>query len=189
MFLTNILPKTIFQTVWKKIEKDFEDIKRAEGQSNNEYVATFDAKYRKVEKKKMTLPSEILAFKLICKANITKEEKSLVLTGMNYDNKGTLDEEAKKYLKKFKGGDSSSSTAIKLKPTCITDNEEAFLAAWYGRGKRGKQGLCDRKESWQRWRPREGDQVVLNFQVQNKETRSKGRIPTDRIRISDQSTK
>ena len=51
----------------------------------------------------MTLPSEILAFKLIRKANITKEEKLLVLTGMNYDNKGTLYEEAKKSLKKFKG--------------------------------------------------------------------------------------
>ena len=43
----------------------------------------------KAEKKQMTLPSEILAFKLIRKANITKEEKLLVLTGMNYDNKGT----------------------------------------------------------------------------------------------------
>ena len=44
----------------------------------------------------MTLPSEILAFKLLRKANITKEEKLLVLTGMNYDNKKTLYEEAKK---------------------------------------------------------------------------------------------
>ena len=62
------------------------------------------AKYRKMEKKKMTLPSEILAFKLIRKANITKEEKLLVLTGMNNDSKGTLYEEAEKSLKKFKRG-------------------------------------------------------------------------------------
>ena len=34
----------------------------------------FDAKYRKIEKKKMTLPSEILAFKLLKKANITKKK-------------------------------------------------------------------------------------------------------------------
>lgn len=32
--------------------EDFEDFKRAEGQSINEYVATIDAKYRKVEEKK-----------------------------------------------------------------------------------------------------------------------------------------
>lgn len=75
---------------------------------------------------------------------------------MNYDNKGTLYEEAKKSLKKFKGGDSSSSAAIKLEPTFITENEEAFLAAGYGRGKRGRQGGGDREESWQRLRPRRG---------------------------------
>ena len=34
----------------------------------------FDCKYRKIEKKDMTLPSEILAFKLLKKANNTKEE-------------------------------------------------------------------------------------------------------------------
>ena len=48
----------------------------------------------------MTLPSESLAFKLLRKANITKEEKLFVLTGMNYDNKKTLYEEAKESLKK-----------------------------------------------------------------------------------------
>ena len=47
----------------------------------------------------MTLPPEILAFKLLRKANITKEEKLLVLTGVNYENKTTLYEEAKKSLK------------------------------------------------------------------------------------------
>ena len=56
----------------------FEDFKRADGQSINEYVAVFDAKYRKIEKKKMSLPAEILAFKLLRKANITKREKLLV---------------------------------------------------------------------------------------------------------------
>ena len=46
-------------------------------ESINEYVAVFDAKYRNIEKKKMTLPAEILAFKLLREANITKEEKLL----------------------------------------------------------------------------------------------------------------
>ena len=52
-----------------------------------EFIAIFDAKYRKIEKKKMTLPPEILAFKLLMKANITKEEKLLVLTGMDLQRK------------------------------------------------------------------------------------------------------
>ena len=75
---------------------------------------------------------------------------------MNYDNKGTLYEEAKKSLKKFKGGDSISSASVKLEPAYFTDNEETLLAAGYVRGKRGKQGGGDREENWQRWRPRRG---------------------------------
>ena len=51
----------------------------------------------------MVLPSEILAFKLLKRANISKEEKMLVLTGINYANKITLYEAAKSSLKKFKG--------------------------------------------------------------------------------------
>ena len=83
--------------------EDFDEFSRKAGQSIQEYIAMFDSKYRKVEKKSMALPSEILAFKLIKKANITKEEKMLVLTGTNFENKLTLYEEAKASLKKFKG--------------------------------------------------------------------------------------
>ena len=91
--LLNVLDKHLAKDeLSNSLEKfeDFKDYKRAEGQSINEYVAEFDAKYRKVEKKKMILPPEILAFKLIRKANIAKEEKLPVLTGMNYDNKITI---------------------------------------------------------------------------------------------------
>lgn len=68
----------------------------------------------------MKLPSDILAFKLLRKANITKEEKVLVLTGMNYENKLTLYEEAKRSLKKFKGGGGQVKDigqSIKIEPT------------------------------------------------------------------------
>ena len=51
----------------------------------------------------MALPSEVLAFKLIRRANVTKEEKLLVSTGMNYDNKETLFEESEKSMKRIKG--------------------------------------------------------------------------------------
>ena len=43
----------------------------------------------------MKLPSDILVFKLLRKANIGKEKKMLVLTGMNNANKEILYEEAK----------------------------------------------------------------------------------------------
>ena len=81
--------------------EDFDDFRRSQGQSITEYIAVFDSKYKKIEKKNMTLPSENLAFKLQRKANITKEEKLLFLTGMNYDNKKTLNEECRNHIKEL----------------------------------------------------------------------------------------
>ena len=51
----------------------------------------------------MKLPSSTLAFKLIQKANVSKEEKLLVLTGMDYRNKRAVYVEEIALLKKFKG--------------------------------------------------------------------------------------
>ena len=137
--------------------KNFEDFKRADGQSINEYVPVFDAKYRKIEKKKITLLAEILVFKLLRKANITKEEKLLVLTEMNYDNKETLYEEAKKSLKKFKGSDGESCNSgsnIKMESAFLAADEEALLAAGYTRIRGNSRGIGrDRGETWRHGRP------------------------------------
>lgn len=120
--------------VWTNL-KNFKDFHRTEKQSVSEFIAQFDSLYGKIEKKNMTLPPEILAFKLLRKANITKKEKMLVLTGMNYENKATLYEEAKKALKKFKGevveGVTGNTPIIKLEPAFLAENEEALLAAGY----------------------------------------------------------
>ena len=77
-------------------------MQRANGQRIREYIATFDSRYRKIEKLNITLPSEILAFKQLRKANISKEENMLVLNGMNYANKETPNEEAKQSLKQLR---------------------------------------------------------------------------------------
>jgi len=141
-FLDKHLAKDDLSDSLEKFE-DFEDFQRVEGQSVQEYISIFDSKYRKIEKKNMKLPPEILAFKLLRKANIKKEEKMLVLTGMNYDQKDTLYDEAKKSLKKFKGEGGSSPTqgaaAIKLEPTYLAENEEALMAAGYVKAKSGGQ--------------------------------------------------
>ena len=108
----------------------------------------------------MTLPAEMLAFKLLRKANITKEEKLLVLTGMNYDNKETLYEEAKKSLKKFKGSNGESCNSwsnIKMDSAFLTANEEALLAAGYTRIRGNSRGIGrDRGETWWHGRPARG---------------------------------
>ncbi|CAC5372113.1 unnamed protein product [Mytilus coruscus] len=134
-FLDKHLAKDDLADSLEKFE-DFEDFTRPKGQSIHEYVANFDSKYRKIEKKNIKLPSEILAFKLLRKANITKEEKMLVLTRMNYENKLILYEEAKRSLKKFKGEGGrvkDISQSIKIEPTFLAENEEALWAAGYAK--------------------------------------------------------
>lgn len=61
-FLDKHLAKDDLADSLEKFE-DFEDFKRSDGQSVNEYISIFDAKYRKIKKKNMKLPPEILAFK------------------------------------------------------------------------------------------------------------------------------
>ena len=131
-FLDEHLKKDDLADSFEKFEK-FEDFQRHDSMSITEYFASFDSRYRKIEKLNMTLPSEILAFKLLKKSNISKEEKNLVLTGIDYENKATLYDQAKKSLKKLKGdiagGGSSLGPSIKLEPAFLAEHEESLLAA------------------------------------------------------------
>ena len=111
----------------------------------------------------MELPSAIVAFKLLRRANITCDERLLVLTGMDYTERDKLYEQAKTSLKKFKGeqtnvagsssgtnSSSGSKVAVKLEPAFsvtdhVGDNKEAYLASGYrqrgyGNGWRGNSG-------------------------------------------------
>lgn len=79
----------------------------------------------------MKLPPEILAFKLLRNSKISDEEKMLVLTGMDYENRDTLYEQAKRSLKKFNGDEVKSANSVRLEPAFLAENEEALLAAGY----------------------------------------------------------
>lgn len=87
---------------------------------------------------------EILAFKILRKAKLGKEEKLLVLTGMNYEHKETLYEEAKTSLQKFKSditeGQRGSGSVIKLEPAYLAENEEALLAHVV-KSQKGQEGV------------------------------------------------
>ena len=152
-FLDKHLSKDDLTDSLDKFE-DFDNIERKEEQSIQEYIAMFDLKYRKIQKKHMTLSSEILAFRLIKRANITREEKLLVLTGMNYENRTSLYEEAVKSLKKFKGDNSIGSTIVrsemKLEPTIIVANKEAMVAEGCVKAKQTAILSKQRERSWNR---------------------------------------
>ena len=164
-FMDGLLGKDDLADSLGKFE-DFEEYKREPDQSMADFISKYDQKHNKLIKLKMGLPPAIVAFMLLKKANLTKAERMLVLTGMNYSEKDQLFEQAKKSLLKFKGEQvgtregSGASAAIKLEPTYVADSEEAFWNARYSQksGGRGYQGGGARP--WQRGqgRPRGGNQ-------------------------------
>ena len=75
---------------------DFDEYCKEPSQSISDFISTFDQKFNKTLRKQMKLPSEILAFKLLKQAKLTNEERLLVLTGMDYNNRDQLYDHAKK---------------------------------------------------------------------------------------------
>ena len=135
-FLDEKLKKDELEDCLERFEL-FEDYQRADDEKISQYIANFDQKYQRIVTKGMKLPSEILAFKLLKRAKITHDEKLLVMTGMDYAQKATLYEQARKSLQKFKGGAvasggvGSSSPSIKLEPAFLAEHEEALWSAGY----------------------------------------------------------
>ena len=101
-FLDSFLGKVEISDALEKYE-DFENFQRADHQSIKDFIACFDMKYRKLEKLKINLPQEILAFKILGKANISREMRLMVLSGINFADNDTMYEQAKGSLRKFAG--------------------------------------------------------------------------------------
>ena len=101
-FLDRYLLEDELMNSWNTFE-DFEKFERKHGQNIREYVTDFDLKFRKLEKIQIKLPSEILAFKLLRNANLSKQERMLVLTGVNFAEKEKMYVQTKHSLIKFMG--------------------------------------------------------------------------------------
>ena len=155
-FLDKHLGKDDLVDCLEKYE-DFEEFKREENQSFIDFVAKFDQKYNKIVKLNMKLPSPILAFMLLRKSNITKEEKMLVMTGMDYAKKDELYDQAKTSLLKFKGEQGSGNNksrgspvglAVKLEAVNVSESEEA---TYWTRGYSGSSRQRGRGRAYHRY--------------------------------------
>ena len=80
----------------------------------------------------MKLAREVLVFRLLRKANLTRAGKSLILTGMDFENKPALYEQAKKALIKLKDCFSISSAS-----NCVGKSVSQFTRekSWNIQGK------------------------------------------------------
>ena len=133
-YLDVYLEKDDLSDRFEKYE-DFENFQRTNGQNIREFIADFDSKYRKLLKMSINLPPEILAFKLLKTVNITKHQKMLVLTGVNFSNKETIYEDMKQSLRKFIGNSTENSVHIgsnvKLEPEFLAKYERELFKAGY----------------------------------------------------------
>ena len=71
----------------------------------------------------MKLPSDVLAFELIHKANVTKDENKLIMTGLDFTKKTEMYGQAKNAIKKLLGeiGSGGTKFAIKVEPTQLVN--------------------------------------------------------------------
>ena len=149
-FLDKLLGKEDLVDSLEKYE-DFERFERNAGQSINEYLSSFEWKYKKIENKGMKLPAGVLAFRLIKKANISRDEKLLILSELNFENKSTLYDDAKKALKKYKGiysEEISCATNISLRPAFRLGINRTGLYTSENAMKGGDKNNDDKRVSW-----------------------------------------
>ena len=121
-FLDGHLLKDSLEEAWLRFE-DFEDCKRRQDESVVSFINEFDRKYQRIKAKGVAIPDNLLAFKLLKGAGLSREERLLVMTGINLDQQGQIYDEAQKSLKKFKGDSLSSSNnrmTYKEEPTFAT---------------------------------------------------------------------
>ena len=157
-YLDGILLKDELEDVLSKFD-DFDDYHRGSDETVNSYILNFDQKYARIKLLGIVLPEQVLAFRLLKRAGLSREEKCLVLTGMNYAEKEQLFSQAKNSLKKMVGDGTSGNAgaflqsqtnittpAIKIEPTLFTEGnwrnkgQGSSDANWRYRGNRRQKG-------------------------------------------------
>ena len=128
-FLDRYLLEDELMNSWNKFE-DFEKFERKHGQNIREYVTDFDLKFRILEKIHIKLPSHILAFKLLRNANLNKQERMLVLTGVNFAEKENMYQQTKHSLIKFMGDltedKAGTGSNIRLEPAWKKSSSSSY---------------------------------------------------------------
>ncbi len=129
-FFDTHLEQESLDDAWDRFEQ-FEDFTRLPGQNMSSYISEFDRRYERVKIKGLILPNNLLAFKLLKCAKLTKEERLLVMTGIDLEKDETIYDDTKKSLKKFK--------CDNMEPRIQVRAEEAFYTSRKpNRGRGGK---------------------------------------------------
>ena len=125
-FFDKHLKKDDLAEEWSKFN-EFDDFSLDEAMGVDDYVLKYDSLYNKLVKCGITIPSQILAFRLLKRASLTKDECLLVMSGLDYTKKETLYEQAKLSLKKFKGDNTISFSNVEKDADILVAQRERYV--------------------------------------------------------------
>ena len=139
--------------------RDFKRCVRVESEPIQTFITNFDQKYERVKAGGSAFPGDLLAMEMLEQANLTDDERILVMTGIDFDKPETMYVDTKKSLLKFKGGVASGfsggascsngAPAIKCEPTFFASNSSQ--RGWRNKGLRSgfanKSGFSPKEKS------------------------------------------
>ena len=130
------LAKDSIQDVWEKFQ-DFEDCEKQCNETWFQYITRFDSVYERVKNKGLSLPQSILAFKLLRGAKLNEEERLVIMTGLDFEEReSSMYDDAKSALKKFKGGANASVAKHEFETFYTNPNRRPYNRNSYrGRGR------------------------------------------------------
>ena len=123
---------------WKR----FKIFERKEDETIEQFMSNYDKTVKELQKFGVKLPEIILGMQLLDSAKLDTKEKQIVLTGVDYNEKGEIYDQMKMAIKKFIGNSNIETDMItKIKQEVyITQEEmeekEAFIARNSYRGRR-----------------------------------------------------
>lgn len=131
-YMDTIFKKDVLVEAWQKFD-NFENLKRKPQQEMVSFINDFDIAHNELVKLDLKIPKSLLAFKLMKNANITDQNRLLVLTGMNFQKKEELYDQAKASLKKFCTLESTGKAEAEAKQALKFESENVMMMNWRGR--------------------------------------------------------
>lgn len=130
-FMDKLFKKDELTQVYERYVS-FDRFRRVKDMRMESYIGEFEKLYNLTKKHAMTLPQNVLAFKLLECALLDHKDRQLVLTAVDYSKVDTLFEQMKAALKKFFGEQSlpvvqsqavqGQTAAVKLEPVfCVSE--------------------------------------------------------------------
>lgn len=137
-FLDSELGKSAVDDAIEKWDS-FDNCKREEGQTLEDFISDFEAKSSRVRATGATLPSEILAYMLMKRSGLTNVERMLVLSRVDISKKDSLYRDVKTHMTNILGKcmKSQADSSFKLEPAFLVQNEDVLAAAGYYRQRAG----------------------------------------------------